>query len=208
MKIKILPTKDKFFTLFNRQVDILLRGAETLKEISENLGKADLTEKVQEINNLEHLGDDLIDEMAYILNKTFVTPIDREDIHELAMFLDDIIDYIQGAVTRIDLYKIQNTTTELKELSDIILRSCFMVKKGFDILPKFSLEITDLRKGIKILEREADAVYRNAQAHLFEGGLKPIDVIKWKDIYTGLETAVNKCEKVFNVLEAVVLKHA
>lgn len=209
MRLNFLPKEEKFFNLFGQQADIIVRAAEVLKNISENLGSVNLMEKLQEINHLEHMGDDLVHEMALVLNKTFVTPIDREDIHHLTMYLDDVLDYIQGTVNRLQLYNIDNTTQELKQLTDASLKACYLIKKGVELLPKFKCEIADLRKEMKTLEREADTIHRTALARLFNGDKVPvIQVIKWKDIYGSLETVTDKCEDVFDVLEAVVLKHA
>lgn len=205
----LLPKEDKFFKMFDQQVDIILRAADTLKELTDKLPQVNFIEKLQEINHLEHMGDDLVHEIAVMLNKTFVTPIDREDIHQLAMYLDDILDYIQGGANRLQLYKIENTTDELKQLITVMVRSCYLVKKGVELLPKFKQEISDLRKEMKVLEREADTIHRNALAHLFNGDDPVIlDVIKWKDIYGTLEWVVDKCEDAFDVMEGVVLKHA
>lgn len=205
----LLPKEDKFFEMFNQQVEIIFCAADNLKEITEKLPQINLTEKLQEINQLEHMGDDLVHEIAVTLNKTFVTPIDREDIHQLAMYLDDILDYIQGGSNRLQLYKIERTTDELKQLINVLARSCYLVKKGAELLPKFKPEISDLRKEMKILEREADTIHRNALAHLFNSvDITALDVIKWKDIYETLEWVVDKCEDAFDIMEGVVLKHA
>lgn len=209
MRINLLPKEDKFFNLFTQQADIIVRAAEILKITSENLNEVNLTEKLQEVNHLEHMGDDLVHEMAIVLNKTFVTPIDREDIHQLTMYLDDVLDYIQGSINRMQLYKVNHTSQELKELTGTILKSCYLLKKGIELLPKFSPEISAMRKEMKVLEREGDTIHRTALAHLFNGEDTPVlDIIKWKDIYGSLETVTDKCEDVFDVLEAVVLKHA
>lgn len=205
----LLPKEDKFFEMFNQQVEIILRAADNLKEITEKLPQINFIEKLQEINHLEHMGDDLVHEIAVMLNKTFVTSIDREDIHQLAMYLDDILDYIQGAANRIQLYKIEKSTAELNELTNVTARSCYLVKKGVEFLPKFKPEISDLRKEMKILEREADTIHRSALAHLFNSvDIAILDVIKWKDIYGTLESAVDKCEDAFDIMEGVALKHA
>ncbi|MFH1452541.1 MAG: DUF47 family protein [Armatimonadota bacterium] len=209
MKISFLPKEEKFFNLFIQQSDIIVRGAEILKDVADNLETINLTEKNQEISHLEHMGDDLVHEIAVVLNKTFVTPIDREDIHHLAMNLDDVMDYIQGAVNRLQLYQIDKSSQEFKQLSDALLRSCYLIKKGIELLPSFNQEITKLRKEMNALEREADTIHRTALARIFNGDSMPVlQVIKWKDIYGSVETATDKCEDVFDVLEAVVLKHA
>lgn len=209
MRLNLLPKEDKFFGLFTQQTDIIIRSAELLKEITEKLESINLTEKLQELNHLEHMGDDLVHEIAVTLNKTFVTPIDREDIHQLAMFLDDVLDYMQGSVNRMQLYKINKPSQEAKQLADTILKSCYLIKKGVDLLPKFSSEISNMRKEMKLLEREGDAIHRTAIARLFDTADIPVlDVIKWKDIYSSMETVTDKCEDVFDVLEAVILKHA
>lgn len=208
MRISFLPKEEKFFEFFHKQADIIIKAAEILKEISENVEEK-LLKKFEEITRLEHEGDDLVHEIVVKLNKTFITPIDREDIHQLAMYMDDILDYMQGSVCRLHLYRIERETPELKQMVDVILESASLIKKGILMLPGFKPEISELRKQMKTLERKADVIYRSVLGYLFNDDTIPVlYVIKWKDIYESLETVTDKCEDVFDILEAVVLKHA
>lgn len=205
MRLGIIPRDEKFFDLFVVQSDLICQAADLLWELVHHYDQRD--DIVAKINVVEHQGDDMIHDIAVRLNKTFVTPIDREDIHELANFLDDVLDYIQGSATRMQLFDVTQPTEDCIALVDVIMRGAAIIRKGIAQLPTFK-DISLLRKEIKILEREGDAINRKAIAGLFHDGTAVLDVIKWKEIYESLETCTDKCEDVFDVLEGVVLKHA
>lgn len=208
MKIRLLPREDIFFTLFKEQIKLIEKAAVMLKELVENYDKIDIKEHMKKMTEVEHMGDDAVHKVAVQINKVFVTPIDREDIHELSTCLDDILDYIHGSASRMDLFNIKETTPEAKKLVDVIISSVGLIRQGIDILPTFK-DITCLRKEMKTLEREGDTINRNALGRLFNNSeLAVIYVIKWKEIYESLETATDICEDVFDILEAIVLKHA
>lgn len=204
MRFSLLPREDKFFDDFMQQADLILQSARTLREVCEDWnGHGD---KIKLISELEHQSDEIVHTVVVRLNKTFVTPVDREDIHAITSDLDDILDFIHGVAIRLDLFKIDQPTPQSVALSKVLERSAEIVKEGVKELPTFH-DITPLRKQMQTLEKEGDAVYRKALADLFDTG-DAINIIKWKEIYDNFETAIDSCEDVFDVLEGVVLKHA
>lgn len=204
MRFSLLPREEAFFDDFNTQADLILQSAHLLRELC--LDWSAHEEKVRRISELEHQSDEVVHAVVIRLNKTFVTPVDREDIHAITSKLDDILDFIQGVSTRMELFKIDVPTPQSIELADVLVKSATAVLEGVKQLPSFA-DVTPLRKQMQTLEKEGDRLYRLALANLFETG-DPIHIIKWKEIYEMFETAIDSCEDVYDVLEGVVLKHA
>lgn len=205
MRFSIVPQEGKFFESFNEHAAILIEGARTLCSMLEDWGTRE--ESLRHLKDLEHQADAIVHDLEVRLNKTFVTPVDREDIHELAGHLDDIIDSIHGSAVLMDLYRIGAPTPACCELAAILEKSVGVIAKGVEMLPTFK-EITPLRKEMQQYEKEGDRIYRGALGQLFVNGGDPLFVIKWKEIYENLETAIDSCEDVYDVLEGIVLKHA
>lgn len=205
MRFSLLPQEEKFFDDFNQQADLIVEAASTLRELTEHWDARG--DKIKRVHQLEHECDEIVHNVVIRLNKTFVTPIDREDIHGLASALDDVLDFIQGVVVRMELFHIAVPTPQCIELARLCEQSARVIQKGVRILPSFK-DITPLRVEMHDFETQADHTYRKALADLFHDGADPLEVIKWKDIYEMIETAVDKCEDVFDVIEAIVLKHA
>lgn len=205
---RIIPRDQEFFVLFQKASANIIEGAERLKDLLEDFN--DVRERVQAIEEVEHKGDSLTHEIIKRLNTSFVTPIDREDILALASSLDDVIDLIYGAATRLMLYKVTKTTAYAKELGFLILKSAQELHKGVLHLPlsKGRDRVYEHCVEVNSLENEADRVCRDAIADLFEYEKDPIAILKWKEIYETLETATDRCEDVANVLEGVALKNA
>lgn len=206
MRFSLIPTEEKFFDDFNEQARLIHESALTLHEIVQDWpAKRGL---VGRINELEHLCDVVTHGVVIRLNKTFVTPIDREDIHQLAGDLDDVLDLIQGAAVRMELFKIDSTPPEFIELVALLEKATVIIQKGIRQLPTFA-DISELRVELHNFESEGDRIHRTALAGLFENGKDdPLYVIKWKEIYDIVETAIDRSEDVFDVLEGIVLKHA
>jgi predicted phosphate transport protein (TIGR00153 family) len=181
-------------------------GAEILKDLLDNF--IDIKEKARQIEEVEHRGDTITHDIVRKLNTTFITPIDREDILALASALDDIIDLIHAAATRIVLFKITESTPQAKELGFLILKSVRELNRGISLMGSKMNEVYDHCVEVNSLENEADRVCRDAIAYLFEHEKDPITIIKWKEIYETLETATDRCEDAANVLEGVALKNA
>ena len=182
--------------------------AERLKDLLEQFD--DLRERVRAIEEVEHKGDTLTHEIIKKLNTSFITPIDREDILALASSLDDVIDLIEAAATRMLLFKVTEATPHAKELGFLILKCVQELHKGIVHLPssKGRDHVYEHCVEVNSLENEADRVCRDAIAFLFEHEKDPITILKWKEIYETLETATDRCEDTANVLEGVALKNA
>ncbi len=203
---RILPRDQEFFKLFEKASQNILDGADLLKDLLDNFD--DVREKARMIEEVEHKGDTFTHEIVKKLNTTFITPIDREDILALASSIDDVIDLIHAAATRISLYKITEPTPQCKELGFLILKSTKELQRGIACLSSDIEKVYDHCVEVNSLENEADRVCRDAIAFLFEHEKDPIVILKWKEIYETLETATDRCEDAANVLEGVALKNA
>lgn len=203
----LIPKETKFFDMFEKSAQNLLRGAKVLKELCDNFST--LNENAAKLERLEHDSDQITHEIIEKLNTTFITPIDREDIHELTAALDDVMDFIEAATERMILYKIKSPLPELKQIAEVILKQ---VEEINNVIPRLkSLKHAHIMKHcieINRLENEGDRILREAVAKLFDEKKDPLEVIKWRDIYDYLETATDKCEDVAVIIEGIVLKHA
>lgn len=201
----ILPREVRFFEMFVQQAETIHEGAQMLLEMMEKCDN--LPARGDHIKAVEHRGDTIAHDIITRLNQTFITPLDREDIHELASRLDDVLDFIESASNRMMLYKMAAPPADAVEMAQIILRCTEQVVAAVNTLEK-----TDSILGhcieINRLENEGDRISRSAIAQLFEHERDPIVIIKWKEIYEALEGAIDRCEDVANVLESVVLKSA
>jgi len=205
---RIIPRDQEFFVLFEKASANIVEGAERLKELLEQFDN--LKDRVRSIEEVEHKGDSLTHEIIKKLNTSFVTPIDREDILALASSLDDVIDLIDAAATRLLLYKVTESTPHARELGFLILKSVQELQRGIIHLPlsKGRDHVYEHCVEVNSLENEADRVCRDAIAWLFENEKDPVYILKWKEIYETLETATDRCEDAANVLEGVALKNA
>lgn len=196
----------EFFKLFNDSIANIVQGALELKRMMEDFDNA--KQSVKRIKEIEHIGDNITHSIVKKLNKTFVTPFDREDIYKLASSLDDIIDLIDAASSRIILYRVDKPTTEAKQLAFLIFKSTEELQKSITNLGKKGGEVYHHCVEVNSLENEADNVCRDAIADLFQDIPDPITIIKWKEIYETLETATDRCEDAANILESIILKNA
>ena len=203
---RIIPSDQEFFVLFEKASQNIQDGAELLKSLLDTFDN--VKEKAREIEEIEHKGDTITHDIVKKLNTTFITPIEREDILALASSLDDIIDLIHAAATRITLYKLTASTPQAKELGFLILKSVRELNRGISHMGKKMDGVYEHCVEVNSLENEADRVCRDAIADLFENEKDPIMILKWKEIYETLETATDRCEDAANVLEGVALKNA
>lgn len=204
--MKLLPRDEEFFTLFQRQAEVLVRSAALFSETIEHFDrKAEYGEKFRE---LEHEGDSVAHEIIEKLNRTFVTPLDREDIHTLAHRVDDIIDMVDGAVGKTLLYDIKKPTKEMKELSRIISAATGEIQQAIALLgnPKRRKELLDRLIEVNRLENEGDSVTRQGMYKIVKKRKDTFDLIRWTQVYESLERAMDRCEDVANTLEAIVIK--
>lgn len=202
----LIPKEEKFFSMFKEMTENILEGARLLKDMLDHFHNP--LESKQKIKDIEHKGDMQTHEIIKKLNKSFITPFDREDIYALASALDDILDLIDASSQHIITYNIAHITPEAKELGFIIFKSCEAVQKAVSLLGNKLEHISEHCVEINSLENEADRVRADAISRLFTEEKDPIQLIKWKEIYENLELVTDKCEDAANILESVVLKNA
>jgi predicted phosphate transport protein (TIGR00153 family) len=204
---KFLPKETDFFSMFEKAALNVNKTAILLVEMMEDLSVAAI--KSKEIYEAEQEGDMLTHEVMRKLNKTFLTPVDREDIHALVNRLDDVIDLIWACADRAMLFKLDSPLPEAIEMSKTLLETTEFITKAIGALKekKYSY-IQEYCIEINRLENRGDRIFREALVNLFDNIKDPIQVIKWKDVYEYLEEASDTCEDVADILEGIVLKHA
>ena len=202
--MRLIPREEKFYNDFQALADELHRGAELLEQMLAPDRPA--WGKAEEIKEVEHKCDFLTHEVIQRLNRTFVTPIDREDIHALARSLDDVMDAIDASAALIRLYRLDSVRYGARELAHIISVSTHQLRLALDALENHSGIITHAVE-INRLENEADRTHQQAVSRLFDDERDPLLVMKWKETLDFLEDATDRCEDVANVLEGVVVKH-
>jgi len=209
--MRLIPREVKFFDLLETQSQAVVRGAKLLQECLESKSSTDeIYLASKRIHDVEHEGDELVHRLMERLNKSFITPLDREDIYELTSRLDDVLDYVDAVAKRLVTFKVSSVTSHAIELGRIIVRSSEEVAVGIALLRDLSKSEAIIRQCAKInqLENDADQVMRDALNDLFDGGARDaLEVIKWKDLYEHLEIATDKCEDVANIIEAVLVKY-
>jgi predicted phosphate transport protein (TIGR00153 family) len=204
-KFRLIPREEKFYDDFKAMADQLRAGARLLEEMLAS--DPPIADKAHEIKEVEHKCDFLTHEIIQRLNKTFVTPIDREDIHELARTLDDVMDAIDDAAALIPLYRIDQVRFGARELAHVIAAQTGELRKALDALEGKHGAILDHAVEVNRLENEADRIHQKAVGQLFDEERDAITVMKWKEILDLLEEATDACEDVANLLENVVVKH-
>lgn len=207
VRFSIIPREPKFFDLFEKSVANVAAAAKELANLFEDY--TNVPQKVARIVELEHRGDFITHQIIEQLHRSFLTPLDREDITLLAGRLDDVMDFIEDAANAMLIYKIEKPTIRAREQAAILVAMAEELVKAIPCLRNRSKNKQILEYCIEInrLENEADAVMRFALVELFDG-MPPYDVIKWREIYQHLENAADRGEDVANVLEGVVLKNA
>ncbi len=208
VRFPFVPRENKFFELFEESAANTKKAAEALKELMDTWQFVD--SRVAEITELEHRGDNITHEIISLLHRTFVTPLDREDIALLAHTMDDIIDFIHATVDAMFIYKIKAPTERAKQLAEIVAKAVDEVQKAISALRKRSQLKVIIEECVEInrLENMADRVYRAAIGELFDDTKDIAELIKWREIYEHMESATDRAEDVANVLEGVALKHA
>lgn len=196
--------EETFFDLFTQAANNILVAAQRLVELLDDYH--DVERKAEVIKSIEEAGDDITHTIIDRLNRTFVTPLDREDIFALAKQLDDVLDWIEASSARMAVYKISHATPEARELGRIILAECEALVEAIGNLRRLDRLEGPVRE-INRLENLADHLQRDAIAKLFTADADPIDVIKWKEIYETLEEATDQGEHVAHVLEGIHAKN-
>jgi uncharacterized protein len=204
-RLTLIPQKREFFDLYNRAAENVVAIAERLVELLDRFpdGADDLGRKVKE---LEHEGDRLTHELVDLLNRTFVTPFDRDDMYRLAGALDDICDHVEEAADRIVGYGVREIRLQAKEQAQTIRRSAGKLADAVAVLEGFQDSRAHLAE-LRELEDVADQILRDSVSTLFMARVDALEVIRWKDIHESLEEAMDACEYAADVLEAIVVKN-
>ena len=203
--MRILPRDEKFYDLFTELAKRLTGSAKILQELFQSPGQLD--SRVTAIKGLEHEADNLTHDIIDRIDRTFVTPFDREDIHSLASELDEVIDLIDGTARRAQIFHIQKARPAAGVLAEVLARASRVVEDGVRNM-KDAKHVYAVSEQLKTLEEEGDAIYHEAMGKLFAEGGDALEVIKWKDLYDKIEDALDKCEDVGNVLQSIALKNA
>ena len=204
MPVRLTPQKREFFDLFTQ-------AAKNVEDIAGKL--VDLLDRwpesrpvLRDIKELEHEGDRLTLDVIMLLNRTFVTPFDRDDMYRLASAIDDVCDHVDEAADNIDLYEVQHVPVRAREQAEVIHRAAARLREAVERLEGFR----DSRRqlvALRELEDEGDRLVREAVADLFRAEPDPLAIIRWKDIHEQLEEAVDACENAADVLEAILVKN-
>jgi hypothetical protein len=207
---KLIPHDEKFYSYFEESCQNLVDAASLLKQLSAAKTDSERETLVTQIKELEHHGDNVTHKIFSELNSTFVTPFDREDIHQLASALDDIMDQIDGTAGRVTLYKLKRFPDTHVRLIDILQLSIVELQRGVSLLRNLNRadELQRVLQKVNEYENQADTVFDHGVAALFERERDAIQLIKLKEALVGLETATDKCEDAANVLEGIYIKHA
>ncbi len=204
----ILPKEGRFFDLFKELSTCLVQGATEFRDLCSNLKEAE--RRVRSIKDIEHRGDEITHRTMDLLHKTFITPLDREDIHTLVSRLDDILDFIDAAASRIHLFQVDDMPKEGLELAEICLHSVHLVQSAVSALDNLKNPENVIKTCVEInrLENDADHVLRSGLARLFREEPDIRKLIKLKEIYELLETVTDRCEDVANIIDGIVLEYA
>ena len=204
-RLTLTPQKREFFGLYNQAAENIVAIADLLVELLDRFpdGAADLERKVKD---LEHQGDRLTHELVDLLNRTFVTPFDRDDMYRLAGALDDVCDHIDEAASRVTSYGVQEIRLQAREQAQAIQRSAGKLADAVALLEGFQDSRAHLAE-LRELEHLSDRILQDSISSLFMARPDALEVIRWKDIHESLEEAMNACEYAANVLEAIVVKN-
>ena len=205
---RLLPRETSFFDFFEEHAALTIEG--TKEFLSMVTTGANIPAKCRRISDLEHETDTITHRCVEALHKTFITPIGRDQIHRLITRMDDIMDYVEAAAERIELYELTTMTGDVRDLADALHRAAQQVEGAVRGLRTLKEPQATLKLCIDInrLENETDAILRRSVARLFKDEKDPILVIKWKEIYENLESAADRCEDVANIIEGVILEHS
>jgi predicted phosphate transport protein (TIGR00153 family) len=205
---RLMPTEGKFFEQFNQHADLCVKGAKEMVALMTDFD--DLEKRVHAIESIEKQADRVTHATLDLLHKTFITPLDRDDIHQLITRMDDILDLMEDAAQTVSLYDIKAITPEAKRLAELCLACTEKVRAGVALLHNMdnSQEILGICAEIDRLESDADHVMRAAMSKLFRDEPDVRNLIKLKAIYEILETVTDRCEDVANIIEGIIVENA
>jgi uncharacterized protein Yka (UPF0111/DUF47 family) len=205
--LSIFPKNARFYDLFANVAQVLVRSSEEMCDLFDRYDNVEI--RTKSIQGLENEADNITHGIYTLMNQTFVTPLDREDIAALAQRMDDVVDFIEATSTSMVMYGIASPTEAARGMADLVRLQCLQIAEAIAVLRerrKLS-DILGLAREINRLENEGDKFYLQATAELFDGELSAVDIIKWREIYDELESSLDSCENVAHILEAIVLKH-
>jgi predicted phosphate transport protein (TIGR00153 family) len=205
--MRLIPRDEKFYDMFEELANKIEEGGKMFTDILNNYEQSEA--KIAKLKEIEHEADIITHRTYEKMHRTFLTPLDREDIYNLVNKMDSVLDMIEAAAVRMQLYKIKKPVDEIKELARILNLAIGKIKKIVHALrdKKKSQEILEDCVEINTLENEGDIVLRMTMARLFEREKDPIELIKWKEIFERIEESIDVCEDVSNIIEGIVLKH-
>ena len=202
----LIPKEVRFFDYFEAQSQNIIRATGLLHELVHAF--SDARAKASAIKEVEHAGDQITHEIVRRLNTTFITPIDREDIHDLATRLDDVLDYLEAAAERLVVYRIKEPTSPCRAMAEVIVQTTHAMDRTIKCLRTMDPAFHEHTVEVNRLENTADVLLRDSLAAMFDESSDPIEVIKWKEIYETMEIVTDRCEDVANVIEGIILKMA
>ena len=203
MRLSLIPKEQGYFRLFSELAANLDAAAQLLVKFMNDGDRQSIAAAILEH---EHVGDKMVHDIVRRLNKSFITPIDREDIYDLVATADEILDSIEEAAGLMIIYRVGEATDYARRQAEVIAKATPILRECMDNLEK-PKGLDERIIAVNSLENDGDRIEREAIASLFEGDTKCTDIIKWKDIYETLESAIDECEHVANVIESIVLKH-
>jgi len=204
----LTPQEDKFYLLFKQSTEIILKSLKRLEGIMQQ--DCVCSEDAAQMNRFEHEADAVTNQILERLNSTFITPLDREDIYKLAQVLDDIVDFSEGTVERMHLYRTGKPSQGAQELVHLVRLAAEQIQNAFACLGHIHFQkatILSATEEIYQLESAGDKLYRQEVARLFEQEKNPIEIIKWKEILEHIENMLDHCESIAELLKSVVLKY-
>jgi predicted phosphate transport protein (TIGR00153 family) len=199
----LFPREEDFFVLFRKQAALVRQGCDQLLEMLESFDR--LEDRAKALKDVEHQADVVTHEIFERLNRTFITPLEREDIHQLASNLDDVLDAVEAIGSRVLLFQVGPPAAEAKRMAKILTECATQIERAVDNLKNMN-NLISFTVEINRLENEADGISRQVTADLFSGKHDLLDVMRWKEIYDRLEGAADKCEDVANAIESIVVK--
>ncbi|HET9581942.1 MAG TPA: DUF47 domain-containing protein [Gemmatimonadota bacterium] len=204
---KLMPRETNFFDYFERHAATTVKGCRELLELATSADQFEV--RARRIKDLEHEADSITHDCVEALHKTFITPLDRDDIHKLISRMDDIMDFVETVSDLCVLYNIDRMTSDARELAGVLVESTEQLEIAVTLLRdmKNARAITERCIDVNRLENRGDQILRKAVARLFDEETDPVAIIKWKEIYENLETATDRCEDVANILEGIVLEN-
>ena len=205
MRFRLVPRDDGFFPLFDQQAANVAEGAHLLRDLLNDF--EDVHAKHARIQECERKGDAVTDTILRRLDRSFVAPFDREDIHALAEQMDDVVDDIEAVSDLLLLHDVDEPLEEIREMGDILVKAA---EANVALVGKLSKlrGIEPELQAVDRLESEADRIYRRSVARLFSGDFNAFDVLRWKDIVEAIEESINGVEKISDVIEGIALKHS